>query len=146
MGFFFYLVYGLFMFVALVLILLILIQKGRGGGLASAFGGGGGNTAFGSKTGDVLTWATSIIFGVFLVLAIGLNLLANNTNTRPMIVPGGGGSNVPAGAPANSAPSPAEQGPGGPTAPLKGGETSLPQVPPGASDPAATPREATTHP
>ena len=48
-----------------LLILLVLIQKGRGGGLASAFGGGGGNTAFGSKTGDVLTWATSIIFGVF---------------------------------------------------------------------------------
>ncbi|MDB5321171.1 MAG: secG, partial [Phycisphaerales bacterium] len=57
---------------------LILIQKGRGGGLASAFGGGGGNTAFGSKTGDVLTWATSIIFGVFLLLAVILNLM-----TRP---------------------------------------------------------------
>src|SRR5205814_8986320 len=57
--------------------LLILIQKGRGGGLASAFGGSGGNTAFGSKTGDVLPWATSIVFGVFLVLAVALNLFAN---------------------------------------------------------------------
>jgi preprotein translocase subunit SecG len=55
----------------------VLIQKGRGGGLASAFGGAGGNTAFGSKTGDVLTWATSIIFGVFLVLAVSLNWLAD---------------------------------------------------------------------
>src|SRR5262245_25312067 len=77
MGFFFYLVYGLFMFVALILVLLVLIQKGRGGGLASAFGGGSGNTAFGSKTGDVLTWATSVVFGVFLLLAIALNLVAN---------------------------------------------------------------------
>src|SRR5258705_7274705 len=68
----------LFVIVSLLLILLILIQKGRGGGLASAFGGGGGNTAFGSKTGDVLTWATSIIFGVFLLLAVILNLM-----TRP---------------------------------------------------------------
>ena len=61
---------SLFIIVCLFLILLILIQKGRGGGLASAFGGGGGNTAFGSKTGDVLTWATSIVFGIFLLLAI----------------------------------------------------------------------------
>src|SRR5688572_3676108 len=68
----------LFIIVSIFLILLVLIQKGRGGGLATAFGGGGGNTAFGSKTGDVLTWATSIVFGVFLVLAVVLNLLANH--------------------------------------------------------------------
>ena len=73
----FWLLYVLLLFVALILILLVLIQKGRGGGLSSAFGGGGGNTAFGAKTGDVLTWATSIVFGVFMLLAIGLNLVAN---------------------------------------------------------------------
>jgi preprotein translocase subunit SecG len=49
--------------------------------MAGAFGGGGGNTAFGSKTGDVLTWATSVVFGVFLVLAISLNLVANRIGT-----------------------------------------------------------------
>src|SRR5688572_30384225 len=75
--FFFYLFIILFIIVCLFMILLILIQKGRGGGLSSAFGGGGGNTAFGSKTGDVLTWATSIVFGIFLLLAIILNLIAN---------------------------------------------------------------------
>ncbi len=73
----FYILMWLFAIVAGFLILLILIQKGRGGGLASAFGGMGGNTAFGSKTGDVLTWATSIVFGIFLCLAIFLNLIAN---------------------------------------------------------------------
>src|SRR3954469_7402878 len=78
MTFFFWLFLALFIFVSLFLILLILIQKGRGGGLASTFGGAGGNTAFGSKTGDVLTWVTSVTFGVFLVLAIVLNLLANH--------------------------------------------------------------------
>src|SRR5438067_8445643 len=72
----------LFIFVCIILILLVLIQKGRGGGLASAFGGGGGNTAFGSKTGDVLTWATSIIFGVFLLLAIALNLVTDRISHR----------------------------------------------------------------
>src|SRR3954465_11875252 len=79
----------LFVIVSILLILLILIQKGRGGGLASAFGGGGGNTAFGSKTGDVLTWATSIIFGVFLLLAVILNLM-----TRPSTRPAAAG-NIP---------------------------------------------------
>src|SRR5215207_9613557 len=72
----------LFILVCLLLILLILIQKGRGGGLASAFGGAGGNTAFGSKTGDVLTWATSIVFGVFLLLAVVLNLVSNEMDRR----------------------------------------------------------------
>ena len=76
-GFLFYSNIVLFILVSLILILLILIQKGRGGGLSGAFGGAGGNTAFGAKTGDVLTWATSIIFGVFVLLAITLNLLAN---------------------------------------------------------------------
>lgn len=77
LSFFFWVLFGLFLFVCLILILLVLIQKGRGGGLSSAFGGAGGNTAFGSKTGDVLTWATSIVFGVFMLLAVGLNLIAN---------------------------------------------------------------------
>src|SRR5579864_5148743 len=77
-NFLFYLFLTLFIIICIFLILLVLIQKGRGGGLSSAFGGGGGNTAFGSKTGDVLTWATSIVFGVFMLLAVGLNLLANH--------------------------------------------------------------------
>jgi preprotein translocase subunit SecG len=77
MSFLFWIALVLFIIVCLFMILLVLIQKGRGGGLASAFGGMGGNTAFGSKTGDVLTWATSIVFGIFIVLAISLNLLAN---------------------------------------------------------------------
>jgi preprotein translocase subunit SecG len=99
----FWFLYVLFMFLALILILLVLIQKGRGGGLSSAFGGGGGNTAFGAKTGDVLTWSTSIVFGVFMLVAVGLNLVANARQQRmneqsvatsavqlPPAAPGGG--------------------------------------------------------
>src|SRR6188472_940717 len=89
MAFFFWLTLVLFVFVCIFLILLILIQKGRGGGLASAFGGAGGNTAFGSKTGDVLTWATSVVFGIFLVLAIAMNLLANHVHERRTGLAGG---------------------------------------------------------
>jgi preprotein translocase subunit SecG len=77
MNFMFWFLYVLLFVMCLFMILMVLIQKGRGGGLSSAFSGGGGNTAFGSKTGDVLTWATSIAFGIFMLLAIGLNLVAN---------------------------------------------------------------------
>jgi preprotein translocase subunit SecG len=72
----------LFIFVSMVMILLVLVQKGRGGGLSSAFGGGGGNTAFGSKTGDVLTWATSIVFALFVILAVALNLIGDRVGAR----------------------------------------------------------------
>ncbi len=81
MTFLLYLIVFLFVTACVLLTLLVLIQKGRGGGLSGAFGGGaGGHTAFGSKTGDVLTWATSIVFGVFLLLAIAANLVFNATS------------------------------------------------------------------
>src|SRR5687768_12217322 len=132
MGFLFYTTFALFLFVCLILILLVLIQKGRGGGLASAFGGGGGNTAFGSKTGDVLTWATSIVFGVFLVLAITLNLIANSGNRRPAAAAGPGRTTPP--------PSQTEGSIPGPTQP----DSSLPKVPPGAIDPAVPAQRPST--
>ena len=97
MTFLLYTFITLFIIVCVILILLILIQKGRGGGLASAFGGAGGNTAFGSKTGDVLTWATSIIFGVFLLLAVGLNLLTGSG--RPGTAPNQASPLLPPAAP-----------------------------------------------
>ncbi len=127
-NFFLYFTFVLFILSCIILILLVLIQKGRGGGLASAFGGGGGNTAFGSKTGDVLTWATSIVFGVFLALAIALNLIADDVNAAATKPPG-------AVAPAVT------DGPTGPTAPARGGDTSLPQpLPAGPGIPARDPQ------
>src|ERR1044071_575367 len=86
-SFFLYFFMTLFIVVCVFLILLVLIQKGRGGGLTSAFGGAGANTAFGSKTGDVLTWATSVVFAIFLVLAASLNLLAERKARPPGTTP-----------------------------------------------------------
>ena len=103
---FFYIVMALFLFICAILVLLVLIQKGRGGGLSSAFGGGGGgSTAFGAKTGDVLTWATSIVFGLFIALAIVLNLLSDRVGSVPkaptvqipLNAPAGPGGNIPPG-------------------------------------------------
>jgi preprotein translocase subunit SecG len=69
-----------FVIACVVLVLLVLIQRGRGGGLSGAFGGAGGNTAFGSKTGDVLTWATSVVFVLFVLLSMGLVWSGNAYN------------------------------------------------------------------
>ena len=69
-------------FVCLFLILVILLQKGRGGGLAGAFGGGGGSSAFGAKTGDVFTWITVVVAGVFLLLSVVANF-AFDASPRP---------------------------------------------------------------
>ena len=68
----YYLLSLLFAFLCVFMILLILIQKGRGGGLSGAFGGAGGNTAFGTKTGDLLTWVTASVFALFILLAMGM--------------------------------------------------------------------------
>jgi preprotein translocase subunit SecG len=59
----------LFLIICFLLILVVLLQKGRGGGLGAAFGGMG-SSAFGTKTGDVFTWVTIVLTGLFLLLAI----------------------------------------------------------------------------
>lgn len=85
-----------FGFLALLLMGVILLQRGRGVGLAGAFGGAGGNTAFGAKTGDVLTWVTVILASVFLLTAVlfnyqfrpsGTTLRNINQLTQPAAVP-----------------------------------------------------------
>ena len=62
----------LFLIVCSLLIIVVLLQKGRGSGLSGAFGGMG-QTAFGTRIGDVFTWVTIILAGVFLLLAVTVN-------------------------------------------------------------------------
>lgn len=78
---------GVFLVISIVMILTVLIQRPQGGGLSGAFGagssgGGAGQTAFGTKTGDVLTWATITVFILFVLFAIILNFA-----TRPQKAP-----------------------------------------------------------
>lgn len=65
---------ALFVLICIVMMLVILIQKPKGGGLSGAFGGAGGSASdvFGSKTGDVLTLTTVILFVLFLGLGVSL--------------------------------------------------------------------------
>jgi protein translocase SecG subunit len=60
--------------ICFLLIIIVLLQKGKGGGLGAAFGGMG-SSAFGTRTGDVFTWVTIVLTGLFLLLAVSTNLL-----------------------------------------------------------------------
>jgi len=73
MGFWDILVGVLFLVICVLLILIVLLQKGKGGGLGAAFGGAG-SSAFGTRTGDVFTWVTIVLTGLFLLLAVVANL------------------------------------------------------------------------
>jgi preprotein translocase subunit SecG len=71
-----------FVIVAILLILLVLIQNEEGDGLGGIFAGSS-SSAFGSRSGNVLTRATTVLGSLFLILSLGLALL-NRT-------PGGSG-------------------------------------------------------
>jgi len=63
---------GAFLIVCVIMMLVVLIQRPQGGGLSGAFGAGGsgaGQTAFGTKTGDALTYATIGMFLLYLAFA-----------------------------------------------------------------------------
>jgi len=59
----------LFLLICILLIIVVLLQKGKGQGLSGALGGMG-QSAFGTRVGDVFTWITIVLAGVFLLLAI----------------------------------------------------------------------------
>ena len=125
----------LFTIVCIVLIIIVLLQKGRGGGLSAAFGGAGGHSAFGSKTGDVFTWATIVIVGLFLLLAmiltrtykpytaeeeLSLPALQQQPGTTGAIPPPGAGAPAPTQTPPTGASkNPLDKNP--PTVPDKSG-------------------------
>jgi preprotein translocase subunit SecG len=63
-----------FAIVAVLLILLVLAQNEEGDSLGGIFAGGSGS-AFGSRSGNVLTRATTVLGALFLIISLGLALL-----------------------------------------------------------------------
>jgi len=67
----YYLVAVLYVLVCVSLIGVILLQQGKGGDIANAFGGGGSQAVFGARAGaTLLTRATSVLAGLFVVLSL----------------------------------------------------------------------------
>jgi len=63
-----------FIITAILLILLVLVQNTDGDSLGGIFAGGS-STAFGSRTGNILTRATTVLGALFLILSLGMALL-----------------------------------------------------------------------
>ena len=63
-----------FVIVAILLILLVLAQGEEGDSLGGIFAGGS-STAFGSRSGNILTRATTVLGALFLVVSLGLALM-----------------------------------------------------------------------
>jgi preprotein translocase subunit SecG len=118
--------------VALVLILVVLLQSARGTDLAGAFGGMGSQTAFGPRgTTTFLSKTTAVLAAIFMVTALSLAILSNQSHGRggsvlsgqkqsqqrpaPATTPGGQGvPGLPAGVQVHT-----EQAPAPPPAPSK---------------------------
>jgi len=64
----------LFIINAILLILLVLVQNEEGDSLGGIFAGGS-SSAFGSRSGNVLTKTTSVLGALFLVFSLGLALV-----------------------------------------------------------------------
>jgi preprotein translocase subunit SecG len=72
----YYVVLVLHIVACLFLIGVVLLQQGKSQDLASAFGGGGTQTAFGPRgSANVLSRATTILAGLFMVTSLALSLL-----------------------------------------------------------------------
>lgn len=125
----------LFLIISVLMVLVVLIQRPQGGGLSGAFGSsseGAGQTAFGAKVGDALTTATIMIFVLFLVSAVGLNLLIEPPADRMPTVSAEGAGTMPPATP------PATDGAGMTPGTTDGGTAE------GAGDTGATEPDATT--
>ncbi|MDR0513222.1 MAG: preprotein translocase subunit SecG [Treponema sp.] len=63
-----------FVLIAVLLVLLVLVQHDEGGGLGGIFAGGS-STAFGSRSGNILTKTTTVLGSLFLVISLGIALM-----------------------------------------------------------------------
>ncbi|MCX7949032.1 MAG: preprotein translocase subunit SecG [Treponemataceae bacterium] len=81
MGFVTVLLLVMFVIVSVLLILIVLVQGEEGDTLGGLFAGGSGS-AFGSRSGNILTKTTSILGALFLILAFSLALVNRSGGDR----------------------------------------------------------------
>jgi preprotein translocase subunit SecG len=103
-----YLIVTLHVIACLFLIAVVLLQQGKGQDLASAFGGGGTQTAFGPRgSANVLSRATTVLAGVFMVTSLALSIVRPREGSVLDRVPGAAASPAATASPAAPAQSPA---------------------------------------
>ncbi|MGH7242451.1 MAG: preprotein translocase subunit SecG [Phycisphaerales bacterium] len=130
-----------FIAISTLMVLAILIQRPQGGGLSAAFGGGSagsGQTAFGTKTGDALTWFTISVFAAFLIFGILLNYAT--TPVAISVQPAAATTDATPEAPAGVAPATGQAPPITPPADDKSATT--PATPAAAPAPTSSPATA----
>ena len=82
MAFLYYGIITVHVLSCLFLIGVVLLQQGKSQDLASAFGGGGTQTAFGPRgSANVLSRATTILAGVFMVTSLSLSMVRPRSST-----------------------------------------------------------------
>jgi preprotein translocase subunit SecG len=69
----------IFIIVSILLILLVLIQNEEGDSIGGVFAGGS-NSAFGSRSGNVLTKTSSVLGAIFFIIAFSLAVLNRTPN------------------------------------------------------------------
>jgi len=112
MTFLFYLIVFLHIAACLFLIAVVLLQQGKGQDLASAFGGGGTQTAFGPRgSATVLSRATTILAGLFMVTSLALSMVRPRAGGVLDQVPGAVASPSPAASAPATTPAPDTQAP-----------------------------------
>ena len=105
MAFAYYVVVGVHIVACLFLIGVVLLQQGKNQDLASAFGGGGTQTAFGPRgSANVLSRATTILAGVFMITSLALSMLRPRSSSILDQVQTPASSPVPAASGAPAAP------------------------------------------
>ena len=65
-------------FVCLVLMFVVLLQQGKGGGMGSAFGGASAQVFGGIGAGNILTRATAICAGIFMLTSVTLAYMSSS--------------------------------------------------------------------
>lgn len=68
----------IYVLICLFLIFVVLLQQGRGGGMGGAFGGSSQTVFGGAGAGNVLTRATSLSAGLFMVLSATLAWMSSS--------------------------------------------------------------------
>ncbi|MGO9835359.1 MAG: preprotein translocase subunit SecG [Polyangiaceae bacterium] len=61
------------------LMLVVLLQQGKGGGMGAAFGGGATQQVFGGRgAGNILTRATAVCAGIFMLTSVSLAYVSSS--------------------------------------------------------------------